>query len=85
MNKINILFESNMGFKLNLIINRKETISKLLKSFFLKVGLSLSYSQYIIFLFNSCRLSLDDNRIIGEVFGNNATITVFDIQNVPGA
>jgi len=87
MNKINVFFECGTGFKINLIISRKETISKLLKSFFLKVGLSLSYSKDIFFAFNGLILSPNDNRIIEEVIGkfNFPKIAVIDRINLYGA
>ena len=68
-------------------ISKCKTIKDLFKLYVRRIGISESLiGKEIIFIFNAETLTLNDNRLINDLFPKDAcTITVVDQNNVIGA
>ena len=84
---ITIVFDGSTGIKTQISFSYYTKISKAFKLYCKKIGVGkAAIGKEIIFLFNSMKLSIDDNRTIEEISCGNNTIriTVFDQGNILG-
>ena len=68
-NLIQLQFNSPSGLKSILTFNKKSTISDALGKYCQSLGLVLQKAQYLSFLFNGCKLSINDKRFLGGIIG----------------
>jgi hypothetical protein len=78
-------FASPFGIKSVLKFNKNNTIKDALSKFCESIGLSPQKMESLAFLFNGGTLSINDERFLGDFFGNNSFITVIDLGNIIGA
>ena len=82
-----INLHASSGLKVMINISKYKTIPDLFKLYVKRIGISESLiGKEIIFIFNAETLTLNDTRLIDEVFPRDASvITVVDQNNVIGA
>ena len=84
---ITIVFDSSTGTKMQISFSYYTKISKAFKLYCKKIGVGkAAIGNQIIFLLNSKKINIDDNRTIEEISCGNNTIriTVFDQGNILG-
>ena len=84
-NLISLRFYSPSRASSFLTFNRKDTISDALGKYCQSLGLVLKKAQSLAFLFNGSKLSINDERFLGDVFDNLSIITVIDQGGIIGA
>ena len=86
-NIITITFNASTGDKTKINVIYCIEISKVLKLYCKKMGISKALiGKDIMFMHNGAKLTIGDNRTLGEIFRNySASITVYDLKGIIGA
>ena len=91
--KISLTFKTTLGTQTKIIVYRRIPIGIALIIYLLReekfypIIIDLINGQSnIVFLYNACRLRIQDKRNVGEIFGYNMhpTIVAYDVNNLIG-
>ena len=85
--KMNLLFGSTTGLKINITINGSQTFRDAALQFLAKIRFYSSNAlKDLAFIYNATRLNIEDNRQLREIFnGPNPRIIVLDVNNILAA
>ena len=83
---ITIIFISPSNLKTSLNIENNKKFKDAVINYCNKIKKDFSKAdKELVFLFNSCRLKLDDERYLGQFLNSGSSITVFDLKEFVGA
>ena len=86
--KMNVVFKTSRGLKLNIIIDPDKTISDLIRLFFIRVDKEELFQRNdVIFIWNAQKLEYNDNTKIRNYFrlSFQPTIIANDLRDLIGA
>ena len=87
--KVNIIFTTQKGHKMNIVCSYKTKIKDLFTKYVARLGLGPAVmGDSLFFLFNGAKIKQDDNRNVEELgFGliDNPNIVVLDIKGIIGS
>ena len=66
---MNVLFRTNNGNNINIVINKDKTIRELILEFFNKIEKKIYNENDIYFIYNAQKINYNENKKIGDFFG----------------
>ena len=85
--KMNVLFRTNVGRNINLIIEQEKTIHELILAFFKKINNLDLNEDDVYFIYNAHKINYNDETKLRDYFrmGSQPIIYVNDTRNLIGA
>ena len=86
--KVNVVFRTTRGMKLNIFVDFGKAVSELIQLYFIRIERPDLFSnpQGIFFIYNANKIDFNEQRPVEQYFGQfNAFITVNDTRGLIGA